>query len=141
MKIRVYLFIKKSKKILLIKESNPKYKKKWYLPGGTVKTGESLIEAAIRETKEEAGFDAGVNGICHIKYVTKPVTERGLYIYCTGRVLSGSVKTIADEHSLESQWFDMATVEKLELRGDLLELIYKIRGDIPVIATDQAEII
>lgn len=35
----------------------------WTLPGGTLEFGESLAECAVREHKEETGFDVQVTGI------------------------------------------------------------------------------
>jgi ADP-ribose pyrophosphatase YjhB (NUDIX family) len=44
-------------KILLTKREDFEV---WCLPGGGVEDGESLVEAAIRETKEEAGIDVEI---------------------------------------------------------------------------------
>jgi ADP-ribose pyrophosphatase YjhB (NUDIX family) len=44
----------KEGKILLQRRSNTGL---WALPGGTMEIGETIGEAAIRETKEEAGLD------------------------------------------------------------------------------------
>ncbi|RIW28743.1 NUDIX domain-containing protein [Bacillus salacetis] len=38
----------------------------WEMPGGQVEEGESLKEAAIRETKEECGLDIEVTRFCGI---------------------------------------------------------------------------
>ena len=38
----------------------------WEMPGGQVEEGESLKEAAIRETKEEAGIDVEILKFCGI---------------------------------------------------------------------------
>jgi 8-oxo-dGTP pyrophosphatase MutT (NUDIX family) len=35
----------------------------WALPGGAMDLGESLIETAVRETKEETGIDCRVTGL------------------------------------------------------------------------------
>ncbi|CAD8154400.1 unnamed protein product [Paramecium pentaurelia] len=43
--------------ILLIQEKNGLYKDEWTIPGGLVNDEELIIEAAIREVKEEAGLD------------------------------------------------------------------------------------
>lgn len=48
--------------ILLIKGP----KRGWEMPGGQVEEGESLKEAAIRETKEETGIDVEVLKFCGI---------------------------------------------------------------------------
>lgn len=38
----------------------------WEIPGGQVEEGESLKEAAIRETKEESGIDVEITRFCGI---------------------------------------------------------------------------
>ena len=48
--------------ILLIKGP----KRGWEMPGGQVEEGESLKEAAIRETKEESGIEIEVTKFCGI---------------------------------------------------------------------------
>lgn len=56
----------------------------WEMPGGQVEEGESLREAAIRETKEETGIDIEVikfcvvfqnvkNSICNTLFLAKPI--------------------------------------------------------------------
>ncbi len=51
----VKCLIEKDSKFLLVKLNYAK--RKWTFPGGGVKKRESFLEAAIRETKEEAGVD------------------------------------------------------------------------------------
>ncbi|MBP1989783.1 ADP-ribose pyrophosphatase YjhB (NUDIX family) [Paenibacillus eucommiae] len=38
----------------------------WEMPGGVVEEGESLKNAAIRETKEESGIDIEVTKFCAV---------------------------------------------------------------------------
>ncbi|MCF6136602.1 NUDIX hydrolase [Pseudalkalibacillus berkeleyi] len=56
----------------------------WEMPGGQVEEGESLKEAAIRETKEETGIDVEViqfcgvfqnvnKSICNTLFLAKPI--------------------------------------------------------------------
>jgi ADP-ribose pyrophosphatase YjhB (NUDIX family) len=59
----------------------------WCIPGGHLSTGESLLEAAIREAKEETGFDVSIlhligvysmpykweNGSCEIIFRADPI--------------------------------------------------------------------
>jgi len=52
-----------SKGMVLIKRKNPPYG--WALPGGFVDYGESLEEAAVRETKEETDLDVKLIGQFH----------------------------------------------------------------------------
>jgi ADP-ribose pyrophosphatase YjhB (NUDIX family) len=49
--------------ILLIRRSD---NDNWALPGGAVDLGESLTQAAVRETREETGIDCEVTGLSGI---------------------------------------------------------------------------
>jgi ADP-ribose pyrophosphatase YjhB (NUDIX family) len=42
---------------LLIKRDNPPYKNQWVLPGGKWERGESLLEALLREIREETSYN------------------------------------------------------------------------------------
>lgn len=68
------------KEILLIKGPL----RGWEMPGGQVEEGESLKEAAIRETKEETGIDVEIvkfcgifqnvkKSICNTLFLAKPI--------------------------------------------------------------------
>src|SRR5690606_16812351 len=56
------IVINDDNEILLIKGPQ----RGWEMPGGVVEEGESLKEAAIRETKEESGIDIEVITFCGI---------------------------------------------------------------------------
>ncbi|MEE6450755.1 NUDIX hydrolase [Gottfriedia acidiceleris] len=69
--------------ILLIKGP----RRGWEMPGGQVEEGESLKEAAIRETKEESGIEIEVlkfcgvfqnvsSSICNTLFLAKPIGGR-----------------------------------------------------------------
>lgn len=66
--------------ILLIKGPH----RGWEMPGGQVEEGESIKEAAIRETKEESGIDVEIvkfcgifqnvkRSICNTLFLAKPI--------------------------------------------------------------------
>ncbi len=74
------IVINEQREILLIKGP----RRGWEMPGGQVEEGESLKEAAIRETKEETGIDidglkfCGIfqnvsNSICNTLFLATPV--------------------------------------------------------------------
>jgi 8-oxo-dGTP pyrophosphatase MutT (NUDIX family) len=50
-------------RILLIRRTD---NDNWAVPGGAVDLGESLVQAAVRETKEESGIDCEITGISGI---------------------------------------------------------------------------
>jgi len=74
------IVINEKNEILLIKGP----RRGWEMPGGQVEEGESLKEAAIRETKEESGIDIEVlkfcgvfqnvsGSICNTLFLAKPI--------------------------------------------------------------------
>lgn len=74
------IVLNENKEILLIKGP----RRGWEMPGGVVERGESLTDAAIRETKEETGVDVEIihfcgifqnldQSICNTLFLAKPV--------------------------------------------------------------------
>ncbi|MDO8498632.1 MAG: NUDIX hydrolase [bacterium] len=56
-RVVVSVVAKKDGKFLLIKEKLEDEKEYWIVPGGGVRFGESLEQAALRELKEEVGLE------------------------------------------------------------------------------------
>ncbi|MGP4108859.1 NUDIX hydrolase [Virgibacillus sp. L01] len=56
------IVLNEQQEILLIKGP----RRGWEMPGGQVEEGESLKDAAIRETKEESGIDIEITKFCGI---------------------------------------------------------------------------
>jgi 8-oxo-dGTP diphosphatase len=74
------IVINDKNEILLIKGP----RRGWEMPGGQVEEGESLAQAAIRETKEESGVDIEIvrfcgvfqnveKSICNTLFLAKPI--------------------------------------------------------------------
>jgi 8-oxo-dGTP pyrophosphatase MutT (NUDIX family) len=59
-------------RILLIRRTD---NKNWSLPGGAMDIGESIAEAAVRETKEETGIDCEITGLIGIYTNPRHVLE------------------------------------------------------------------
>lgn len=90
----------------------------YYLPAGRVEPGESFVDAAARETMEEAGIPIVLEGILRIEHSPHPTATRMRVIFTARPLDDRPPKSIPDEESLGAGWFTLAEVDRLPLRGD-----------------------
>ena len=50
--------------VLLIQRSDNQH---WAVPGGAIDLGESMTQAAVRETREETGIDCEITGLAEVR--------------------------------------------------------------------------
>lgn len=106
----------------------------WYFPAGRVEAGETLVEAAVRETKEEAGIDVELTGLLRVEHSPQPGGSIRCRVFFVARPRGDSrLKTTADEHSLEARWVTVEDLDALDLRGDeVRECFRAVRDGAPV---------
>lgn len=80
----------------------------WEMPGGVVEEGESIAQAAIRETKEESGVDIEIIRFCGIYQNVKKSICNTLFL---ARHIGG--EPVSTNESLESGFFPVE--EALEM--------------------------
>jgi ADP-ribose pyrophosphatase YjhB (NUDIX family) len=99
--------------ILLIRRSD---NDNWAIPGGAMDLGESLTQAAIRETKEETGIDCEITGLIGIYtdpkhvilYTSNGETRQEFSVVLTASP-TGGLPTPSSE-STEVRWVDQRSI-------------------------------
>ena len=103
-------------KILLIKRGNPPRAGEWGLPGGMQKLGETIMEAALREVREETGLDVSPLGIVTaLDGITRDKAGKVEYHYTIIDVAAHSPegKAKAGDDATEVRWVTLDEVEEL----------------------------
>lgn len=136
----VLVIVEHQRRFLLIRETN--HGKKWYFPAGGVEPGETLVEAAVRETLEEAGVLVQPVGLIRLDQSWggsgDGLYTRWRYALVARPVGSIEPKKTPDEHSLEARWVDLADVALFDLRGDeVIELFEMVHRGTPTLPIEQ----
>ena len=88
----------------------------WWLPGGFVECGGNHIEAAIRETQEEAGVDVVLKAILRVENSMHQHGGRQRVIfYAEPQDLEQSPKQHPDQESLGAAWMSLEQLEEKKL--------------------------
>jgi ADP-ribose pyrophosphatase YjhB (NUDIX family) len=104
--------------ILMIRRSD---NDNWAVPGGAIDLGESVAQAAIRETREESGIECGITGLVGIYsdpkhvilYTSNGEARQEFSILLTARPISGQ-PTPSDE-STEVRWVSLSAARELTM--------------------------
>ena len=107
--------LEKEGKYLLVQEAQEKCYGKWNLPAGCLESNETLLEAAMREIKEESGLDVKLTGVCQLGN-KKLEDDIFISIVFSTIVLSDNIKFDSKE-ILDARWFSYE--ELLSMRAQL----------------------
>ncbi len=113
--------LKKDGKFLLLQEAKESVRGQWNLPAGKVDEGETIEQAAIREVKEESGYDVELVRKIGIYQSNAKGPPRHAF---EGRIVGGELHVT--EGILDAKWLTLEEIEvmKDQLRGDwVLEAI------------------
>jgi 8-oxo-dGTP diphosphatase len=117
--------LKRDGKYLLVQEKQPRAYKLWNLPAGRVDVGDTIEQTAIKEAKEEAGFDVEI--IRKIDIFQENVNEPAKHAF-EAKIVGGELKFPKNE-ILDAEWFSYKEIinMKNELRGSwILESIQQL---------------
>ena len=115
-------------KIVLLKRGVEPAMGKWVFPGGYVDRGESVQEAAIRETKEESQMDVKLGPLLNV--YSYPRSPNVIVVY-TAQVVGGALA--AGDESVEAgvfappeiPWNDLAFDSTKDALADYIKLYFK----------------
>lgn len=105
---------KSFQQVLLVKNGNvDSYY--WSFPGGEVEGSETLEQAAVREVREETGFNIKIEGLYSVREVYfKDRDEHALIFTFNAEIIDGEIHiSDPDNEILEVRWMDIDTANKL----------------------------
>ena len=111
-KVAAGCLVKRDGKVLLVRRGIEPGYGRWVFPGGHVDRGETLEEAALRETREECGAVAAIDGLIGVySYPGRPVI---VAVY-RASLLPESPEPYAGDETLEVGWFSPEEIDRLDL--------------------------
>ncbi len=107
---------------------------RWTLPGGGVELHESVEDGAIREVREESGYDVELTGLLGVHSYVVPVERRlsrsrrpmrAVRVIFSARVVGGELTQEVDGTTDEARWWaldEVAALPQVGLVGIGLEM-------------------
>ncbi|MCH5586340.1 NUDIX hydrolase [Shimazuella sp. AN120528] len=103
--VYVLVFDQHTEKILVVENLNS-----WSLPGGKREEGESLIDATIREAKEETGLEVEVAELIN---VNEQIAEKHILFFTFRGYIIGGKQENNDLKIKQIKWLTIAETEQL----------------------------
>jgi 8-oxo-dGTP pyrophosphatase MutT (NUDIX family) len=99
-------------KYLAVKESRGRG---WWLPAGHVDAGQNFVDAAIRETIEEAGVEINIRGVLAVEHTLSSMNEARMRVifYAEPKNPHAIPKSIPDKESDGAEWKTLSEIEGL----------------------------
>ncbi|WP_299024388.1 NUDIX domain-containing protein [uncultured Thermanaerothrix sp.] len=118
----VVVIVRQGEQFLLIQES--RHGQTWYFPAGRVEPGETILEAAYRETLEESGIPIELDGLLRIEYTSLPVgAVRMRFFFLAHPATPAPPKSQPDAESLQARWITLEQLYQYPLRSPEVQKI------------------
>ena len=122
-------------RFLLVQERKPG--SPWSVPAGRAERGESLVEAAVRETLEESGVRVRLTGLVRIEHTAERRRARIRAVFLGEPEGDTTPKTIPDDESLAASWVTLDELGNYQLRNPAIEqLLHYVAAGGPVYPLD-----
>lgn len=137
----IHCLVIKDNKILLVKRAGGILESgKWGFPGGFLDQGETIMECAVRELKEETGYDGVAKKVFRINSIAVRKNDQGRNNVAAEVLIDIGEKTgQPDWEQSEVKWFDIEKVDGESLAFDhgrtieLLKDYFKNKTNLPII--------
>ena len=120
-------------KVLLIQRGHDPFKGTWALPGGFVDMEEPLVEAALRELKEETGVsDVFIEQLYTIGTPNRDPRGRVVTVVYFALINLAQHKIGADSDAQDVRWFPISALPSLAFdHADIMEMaVQRLRGKV-----------
>jgi 8-oxo-dGTP pyrophosphatase MutT (NUDIX family) len=94
----------------------------WNFFGGKIEPNETPEVAAIRELKEEASIEIGLNNITHIKSVEHQGRSLNYYYYSTTKEIEPKI----DSSHIRWGWLSLKVIKELDLHKSVKLIIHEL---------------
>jgi 8-oxo-dGTP diphosphatase len=109
--------------LLVVRRGRPPAAGQWSLPGGRVEPGELLVEAVVREVREETGLE-GVAGPL-IGWVERFLDDRHFVILDFEVTVLDQGSPVAGDDADEVAWVPLADLADVDLVDGLLDFLHE----------------
>jgi 8-oxo-dGTP diphosphatase len=122
--LAVNIAIQDNQKVLLTKRADFEV---WCLPGGSVDPGESVVQAARREAREEVGLEVELTGLVGI-YSRPGWMDGGIHVVLFRAVAANRVLSLQAEEVLEAGYFGLDELPQDLMFGHLQRIKDALAG-------------
>jgi 8-oxo-dGTP diphosphatase len=109
--------------LLIIRRGRPPSAGQWSLPGGRVESGELLVEAVVREVREETGLE-GVAGAL-VGWVERFADDHHFVILDFEVTVLDRGTPVAGDDADDVAWVPLADLADIDLVDGLLDFLHE----------------
>lgn len=112
-------------RVLLVKRARPPNQGLWTIPGGKLRWGETMIQAAEREVREETGLVIRAGKPVHIfEYMDVQAGFHYLIVDLLAHLISGTAHPADDIEAVD--WFDLHALQGAEVEHNTRQLLLRL---------------